>query len=306
MNNKKNTLIYILCTILVLAVVLLAFSKTPAVKLDGSFNENETNAPQSFAQTTAATTQPIVSTSSQSSGTSAEPSNNSGTNALASTNEQVIKKYTMLVDKFKQEKPAYKRKEYQAMPDEYKNFGSAVNMVLGIASAYMTTEDQAEEVIREKGCAEITEQDMPIHYSDKGCLLTNYDAVAWSKDEDLGDGTNKISFSLKEEINAEPTPAETLVPLSNHGAVMQPLSRKTIMTEIDNVTSKVPGLEVSTFDLNYNSCVFECIYDPATNQAKSITHHIVIDITAEARLFISSASGSVRLLNEMLIYDITW
>ena len=120
------------------------------------------------------------------------------------------------------------------------------------------------------------------------------------------DGTYKISFSLKEEVNAEPTPADTLVPKSNHGAVMQPANMSDIITEVDKVTSKVPGLAVNQFDLTYRECVFECVYNPATDEVKSITHHIVIDINADVKLFVTDINGSARLLNEMYIYDITW
>ena len=147
---------------------------------------------------------------------------------------------------------------------------------------------------------------MPIHNSEVGCLLTDYDAVAWAKCEDVGDGTKKISFSLKEEMNAEPTPADTLVPVSKHGAVMQPLSRNDITTEVEKITSKIPGLGINDFSLGYRDCEFSCIYNPETNQVLSITHHVVIDINADIQLFVANIAGSARLYNDMLIYDITW
>lgn len=169
----------------------------------------------------------------------------------------------------------------------------------------MTTEDQAEELVRAAGSEDIL-WDMPIHNTEKGCALTNYDAVSWAKCEDNGDGTYKISFSLKEEVNAEPTPADTLVPKSNHGAVMQPIAFEDLNKEIANITDKVPGLAVNSFTLTYRDCSFECVYDPATDQVKSITHHVVIDIDADIKLFVANITGSARLLNEMFIYDITW
>ena len=147
---------------------------------------------------------------------------------------------------------------------------------------------------------------MPIHNSDVGCLLTNYDAVEWAKCEDVGDGTKKISFSLKEEMNCEPTPADTLVPVSNHGAVMQPLSRQSILDEVEKITEKFPIITVNDFSLGYRERVFECVYNPDTNQVKSITHHVVIDINADLKVTLAKIAGSARLYNDMLIYDITW
>ena len=219
--------------------------------------------------------------------------------------KEIIDQYTLLVDKFKKEKPAYTKKEFQALPEEYRNFSDVINKFLGIASNYMVTEEQAEELIREKGAAEIL-TDVPIYNSEKGCALTDYDAVEWAKCEDLGDGTYKITFSLKEEINAEPTPADTLVPPSAHGAVMQPVAFKDIKAEVDKVVGAIPGVTLNGFDLIYRDCVFGCVYDPKTDQVKSITHNIVIDITADAELFSAKINGTARLTNDMLIYNINW
>lgn len=219
--------------------------------------------------------------------------------------KEIIDQYTLLVDKFKKEKPAYTKKEYQALPEEYRNFGGPINTVLNIASGYMVTEEQAEELVRQPGAEEIL-NDVPIHNSEKGCALTDYDAVEWAKCEDLGDGTYKISFSLKEEVNAEPTPADTLVPPSAHGAVMQPMAFKEIKTEVDNVVSKVPGVSVDRFELIYRECVFSCVYNPETDEVLSITHNIVIDIAAKAKVFTGEIDGTARLTNDMLIYNITW
>lgn len=225
--------------------------------------------------------------------------------AKPQTTQEIIDKYTMLVDKYKQEKPAYKRKEFQSLPEEYQNFGDGVNLILGLVSGYMVSEEDAEVLERPAGSADII-NDMPVHGTEKGCTLTDYDAVSWAKCDDLGDGTYKISFSLKEEYNAEPTPADTLIPPSAHGAVMQPIPFKDIKAEIDKVASKIPGIDLNRLDLIYRDCDFSCVYDPKTDEVLSITHYIVIDIEADVTLFKKPYSGSARLINEMYIYDITW
>lgn len=226
-------------------------------------------------------------------------------NAPLTSTKEIIDKYTLLVDKFKKEKPAYKKKEYQALPEENRQFSSAINSILGIAANYMVTEDECEELVRQAGAEEIL-YDVPIHGSEKGCALTDYNAVEWAKCEDLGDGTYKISFSLKEEYNAEPTPADTLVAPSAHGGVMQPVAIKDIVAEVDKVASKLPGISLNSFDLIYRDCVFSCVYDPKTDEVKSITHNIAIDITADVKVFSADITGSARLINDMFIYDITW
>lgn len=265
---------------------------------DGSTQQVDVTVETTESQTTTQpqTTQPLSE--------STAPTDESKTDKPVSTKE-IIDKYTVLVDKFKQQKPAYKRKEYQALPVEYHNFSSVINKVLDVAADYMTTEDEAEVAVREAGSEEII-NDMPIHGTEKGCTLTDYDAVEWAKCEDKGDGTYEISFSLKEEINPDPTPADTLIPPSAHGAVMQPMAFNDIKAEVDGILSKVPGLALNQLDLYYRDNVFSCVYNPETDEVLSITHHIIIDIVVNADVFGKTIDGSARLLNDMFIYDITW
>ncbi len=310
--NKKSLLTPILA-IIVCVVVILALPFDVTVKVDGELpviNQPaqqatvQTTAPQPQA-TTAAPVQQAVTPDSQPSSDAADTNTAPSADSVMTDTKEIIDKYTLLVNKFKKDKPAYKKKEFQSLPEEFRNLGTAGNVVLDIAAGYMVTEEECEELVRAAGSDDIR-WDMPIHDSEVGCLLTDYDAVQWAKCEDLGDGTYKISFSLKEEMNAEPTPADTLVPVSKHGAVMQPLSRKSITDEVEKITSKVPGLGINDFSLGYKDCEFSCIYNPDTDEVKSITHHIVIDINADIQLFVANIAGSARLYNEMLIYDITW
>lgn len=287
--------------------MLLTVLSDVTVNVSGNIPVANNVAPQATVNAAAAptvttTATPMVATPAPNA--TAAPSAPSDS-ANPSDTKAIIDQYTLLVNKFKQEKPAYKKKEYQALPEEFRNLGTAGNLVLNIASGYITSEESAEELVRAAGSEDI-KWDMPIHNSDVGCLLTNYDAVEWAKCEDVGDGTKKISFSLKEEMNCEPTPADTLVPVSNHGAVMQPLSRQSILDEVTKITEKFPVLTLNDFSLGYRECVFECTYNPDTNQVLSITHHIVIDINADLKVTLATIAGSARLYNDMLIYDITW
>ncbi len=262
-----------------------------------------TTQPQQTTAQPQTTTQPVVNTPDDRTTVPSESAEKE--NKMPESTQEIIDQYTLLVDKFKQQKPAYKKKEYQALPVEYHNFSSIINKALDVAAGYMVTEDEAEELIREAGAEEII-NDMPIHGSEKGCALTNYDAVSWAKCEDKGDGTYEISFSLKEEVNPEPTPADTLVPVSAHGAVMQPMAFNDIKAEVDSIISKVPGIALNQLDLYYRENEYRCVYNPETDEVLSITHYIVIDIVVNADVFSKTIDGSARLLNDMFIYDITW
>ncbi len=307
--NKKSLFTAII-SIVVCVVVILALPMDITVNVNG--NLPAIGAPTAAGAQTAepttntpATTAPSVIESASEAVQNVADGVETAVTGNPTGNKEVIEQYTLLVNKFKQERPAYKKKEYQSLPEEFRNLGKAGNIVLNIAAGYMTTEEECEELVRAAGAEEIR-WDMPIHDSDVGCLLTDYDAVEWAKCEDVGDGTKKISFSLKEEMNAEPTPADTLIPVSKHGAVMQPLSRQSITDEVEKITSKVPGIGINDFSLGYRECVFECVYNPETNQVSSITHHVVIDINADIQLAIANIAGSARLYNDLKIYDITW
>ncbi|MBR2417761.1 MAG: hypothetical protein IKB12_03925, partial [Clostridia bacterium] len=75
---------------------------------------------------------------------------------------------------------------------------------------------------------------------------------------------------------------------------------------VDDIANGIPGVSVDRFDLIYRECVFGCIYNPENDEVKSITHNIVIDITADAAILGADIEGTARLTNDMLIYDITW
>lgn len=310
---NKNSVFTAAISIIICLVVILALPFDVKVNIEGDIpvmnpaqqaTQTVTQPPVTQPVVQQTTTQPPVQSAPEQTTTAAPDASAPSSGVLTDTKE-IIDKYTMLVNKFKKEKPAYKKKEFQALPEEFRNLGTAGNLVLEIASGYMTTEEECEELVRAAGGEDI-KWDMPIHNSEVGCLLTDYDAVINPKCEDLGDGTYKISFSLKEEMNAEPTPGDTLIPQSIHGTVMQPLSRKDITAEVEKITSKVPGLGINDFSLGYRDCEFSCIYNPETDQVKSITHHVVIDINADIQLFVANIAGSARLYNDMLIYDITW
>ncbi len=245
---------------------------------------------------TAGTTAPVVTTA---------PAPMTEEKTMPESTEEIIDKYTQLVNDFKEKKPSYKKKEYQSLPEEYRKFPSSINILLNIASNYMVSEEECEELVRPAGFADIV-WDIPIHNTEKGCVLTDYDAVSRAECEDMGDGTYKLSFSLKEEVNAEPTPADTLIAPSAHGAVIQPVGVKDLMTEINGIIKNLPGIKLNDFSLCYHDCEFICIYNPETDELLSVTHHIIIDIVADIDVLSADVQGSARLINDMFIYDITW
>ena len=224
---------------------------------------------------------------------------------MPQTNEEIVTKYAEVVKKFKTEKPGYTKKEYQALPEESRQFSSnLVNKLLGFADNYMTKEDSDKAVVtRDKGYEDIINE-IPIYGLEDGCLLKDFSTVKNASCTDMGDGTYKLSFSLNDESNPEPLVAGSTDAKSYHSAVLMPGNRDDIMTEVHKV-EKMTGAKCNNFDLTYRDCTFECVYNPTNDQVVSITHHANIDIEASIH-FIKDITGSARLTNDMLVYDIVW
>ena len=216
----------------------------------------------------------------------------------------------------KQDQPGYTKKEYQALPEEYRNFSSVVNSVLKFGEAYMTKEDSPNAIVTATKGEMYTAEDgttmprinheLPICNTDKGSVLTDYSCVKTASCTDNADGTRTLRFELNDEKNPEPTPADTCIPQSYHGAVMMPASMKDINTEVDKVVSKLPGVTVNNFELTYCDSTFEVTYDPTNDHVIKIVHHINVDIAANAKVAFSTIDGTARLTNDMRVYDINY
>lgn len=278
-------------------------------------------APATSPATTAPATAPADTTAPNQTNDAEKPSDAKTDAPAASTdapktNEEIVKKYTELVNKMKQDQPGYSKKEYQALPEEYRNFSSAVNSLLKFGESYMTTEDDPNSLVTATKGEVYTAEDgttmprinheLPICNTDKGSVLTDYSCIKEASCTDNADGTRTLRFVLNDEKNPEPTPADTCVPQSYHGAVMMPASMKDINTEVDKVVSKIPGVTVNNFELTYTDSSFQVTYDPSNDHVTSIVHHINVDIAANAKVALSTIDGTARLTNDMNVYDITY
>lgn len=280
--------------------------------------DNQTPAVQPSAAPEASSTPSTPETPAKTDSTpdASTPAAPSASTDAPKTNEEIVKKYTELLNKMKQDQPGYTKKEFQALPEEYRNFSSAVNSLLKFGEAYMTKEDSPKAIVTATKGEVYTAEDgtsmprinheLPICNTDKGSVLTDYSCVKTASCTDNADGTRTLEFELNDEKNPEPTPADTCVPQSFHGAVMMPASMKDINTEVDKVVSKIPGVTVNNFELTYTGSTFKVTYDPKTDHVTRIVHHINVDIAANAKVAFSTIDGTARLTNDMDVYDINY
>ena len=280
--------------------------------------DNQTPAAQPSAapEASSAPSTPETPAKTDSTPDASTPAAPSASTDAPKTNEEIVKKYTELLNKMKQDQPGYTKKEFQALPEEYRNFSSAVNSLLKFGEAYMTKEDSPKAIVTATKGEVYTAEDgtsmprinheLPICNTDKGSVLTDYSCVKTASCTDNADGTRTLEFELNDEKNPEPTPADTCVPQSFHGAVMMPASMKDINTEVDKVVSKIPGVTVNNFELTYTGSTFKVTYDPKTDHVTRIVHHINVDIAANAKVAFSTIDGTARLTNDMDVYDINY
>ena len=129
--------------IIILLVLVVIFQCVNIKNIDeGKVQTTEEPTQQVDVTVTPTTTQPAATTTQP----TTDAADNESTTVTDSaekesdkpdSTKEIIDKYTLLVDKFKQQKPAYKKKEYQALPVEYHNFSSIINKALDIAAGYM-------------------------------------------------------------------------------------------------------------------------------------------------------------------------
>lgn len=325
-RNKKNLPIF--AAVVVILLALFGAYKIVNFNIEVNANIEYENAggqaPQAAVQVVAPVSSEPVSVApaaetkapAADAKTDAKAEDSSVSDAKPQTNEEIVKKYAELLNKMKQDQPAYTKKEYQALPEEYRNFSSVINKFLQFGEAYMTKEDDPKAIVSATKGEIYTADDgttmprinheLPICNTDKGCVLTDYSCVKSAECIDNANGTRTLKFELNDEKNPEPTPADTAVPVSYHGAVMMPASMKDINTEVDKVVSKLPGVAVNNFELTYCDSTFQVTYDPTNDHVTSIIHHINVDIAANAKVAFSTIDGTARLTNDMDVYDIQY
>ena len=238
-----------------------------------------------------------------------KPADNSGSTAAKKTDKEVLEIYTNLMNKAKKEKPGYKKVEYQELPSDAQNRviteGSGlIGTLLSLVDKLdiMTTKEAAEadpEIV-DKG------SDMrwfPVYKCEKGCYLTDVNAIKETKYEDLGNGKARITIVLKDEANPEPMAEGATSSPSKTGAMFSPLSKKDIDNTLNGgVVSAV--VKDITYNLTYHDCKAVVEYDTKTNQIIKLEQYMNVAINANAKVIGSKINiEKQELFNTMIITD---
>ena len=224
----------------------------------------------------------------QTGGSSQGGSQQGGSQSAKKSAAEVLKAYTVVMDKAKSEKPGFTKLEYQTLPSgpnervvsEGANLvGTLLNLVdsLGI----MTTEDKAQPEVHAKG--DDTKW-FPVYQGQKGCYLTDANAIQDYSYEELSNGNVKITIVLKAEQNPEPISNGMSVPPSNTGCMFSPIAKKDIDNTINGGAVQAVVKNVN-YSLNYHDCKAILEYNPKNNQIVKLEQYMNVAISGGGKIF---------------------
>ncbi len=240
-----------------------------------------------------------------------KPADNGGSTAATKTDKEVLEIYTTLMNKAKKDKPGYQKVEYQELPGDAANrqiskganfVDTLLNLVTNTLDLLTTKEEaEASPEIVEKG------SDMrwfPVYKCEKGCYLTDVNAIESTKYEDLGNGKARITIELKDENNPEPMAEGASTSPSNTGAMFSPLSKADIDNTINGGVVQAVIKNV-TYNLTYHDCKAVVEYDTKTNEIIKLEQYMNVAIQGGGKIFgVSEIKiDKQELFNTMVITD---
>lgn len=224
------------------------------------------------------------------------------TGALPTDNAGILTLYTKLVDEMKAAKPAYRRIEYQELPEEHRNLGTVANAVMGIANGMITTKDKAEAdpSIHNQGD---DPNNIPIRDNPKGCLLTDASKIKSASCKDNGDGTATIVITLVDEDDPKPVEGGATSTPYHTSAMFFPMDQ----AGIDNIVDKFKAVvTMNSLTLTYTECTVTCVFDTATQKIKTLNYVEPVDIKVDGKAVFIPINGSARLVDTMEITEIVY
>lgn len=225
------------------------------------------------------------------------------TGALPTDNAGILTLYTKLVDEMKAGKPAFRKIEWQELPEEHRNLGSVANAVMGIANGMLTTKEKAEAEATVHSQGEDGNGSLPIKDNEKGCLLTDASKIKTATCKDNGDGTATIVITLVDEDNPKPAEGGATSTPYHTSAMFFPMDQ----AGIDNIVDKFKAVvTMNSLTLTYTECTVTCVFDTASQKVKTLTYVEPVDIKVDGKAVFIPINGSARLVDTMQITEIAY
>lgn len=242
----------------------------------------------------------------------AEPEDTTATTVAAPAglpvgDAQILAAYTAVMNQAKKDRPGYKKIEHQILPEEDINIGGLVGRLLPIANRYMTTEEKARKnpMVAAKG-SNLSKEELPVKWAEKGCMLTDVNALKSANCTVLPNGNYKIVLMLKDEKNPEIWRSGDKAP-SNIGAVFSPLAKSDVDKELQTSKLVKSVVKSAEYDLYYSGCTSTVVYNPKNNQVVSVYQYMYafLDMKGDIALF-GEAEGTAVLKMYYEAYDFTY
>ena len=216
--------------------------------------------------------------------------------------EAILAYYANLVNTMKAAKPAYKKIEWQELPEGDRDFGTMGKIILPIAEGMLTSKEKSE------GDPSIHNQgddanNIPVNDNVKGCLLTDASKIKSASCKDNGDGTATITITLIDEDDALPAEAGAETAPSYTGAMFNPMSK----SGIDDIISKFSAVAtVNTFKLTYTDATVTCVFEKDSQKVKTLSYTLPCLITANAKVTLLTIDGKAKLVDYIEVTEIAY
>lgn len=209
--------------------------------------------------------------------------------------EEILKKYTEVMDQLKSGVATYDKKEFQVLQPDY-DLGSVGNLVLPIAEGLMTSEEKAELQNRSDW------EQIPIIRNKKGCLLTDVSKIKSATMTESG-GKTTIVIVLNDEKSPLPAADGATSCDSAVGAMFNPLNQK----DIDDIVAKFSAVvTMNKFQLTGKDCTATLVFDTASGKVESLEQIMNYFIEVDAKAVFVPVSGYATLTNKMTINNVAY
>ena len=249
----------------------------------------QTGGTQTGGTQTGGTETPVADSDSSSS------DSNGNESTSGPSNEEILAKYTEVMDQLKSGVATYNKKEFQTLADDY-DLGTVGNLVLPIAQNLMTSEEEA--TLQERDDA----AQIPIVKNTKGCLLTDASAIKTASMTESG-GKTTIVIVLNDEKGSLPAAEGATSCDSIVGSMFNPLDQ----AEIDNIVAEFSGVvTMKKFELTCKDCTATLVFDTETGKVESLEQIMNYFIEVDATAVFVPVSGYATLTNKMTINNVVY
>lgn len=228
---------------------------------------------------------------------------------LEITAADIVSIYAQVMNGAKERKPAFKKIEYQVLPEDPANrvitegeqaVTSIMNVVKDLGVFIPEDEARANPYHHAKGDSDMSF--FPVFNMPKGSYLTDPKGINSYIYEELENGNVRIKYVLVSEDNPEPVAEGSDVAPSYTGAVFSPMSKAKIDRTLNAPIIAVIATDIS-YSLRYHDCYVEFEYNPETMEIVSLKHIAYVTIKGSGDMLVGRVNVEKQELESYVFID---